>query len=1269
MGAPAARERREPGETARRKQGVKGVERNESENKCESESEVKVGRTRNFVRPTQAGLGISRLCSGEPFLSTDALVCAFRPLRWAGHGGRTVGSRLSKRFDPEMVDKSVHAKVHTLYKRKGEKVLPQNVARKDGARPGGEVFWKDKILIEEEARRKDRIPGKFDKWLIPRFTDKPVGTRLTSKRLSSIPVGEELTAEEKELFYTCLQNREMVLAWDMTEIGRIRPEVTPPLKIDTVPHEPWHAPSFPVPKALRQTVNEMLRERIQNGILEPCQGPYRNPWFLVKKKNGKYRLINSATNINRVTIKDANLPPAADEFAEEFAGRAIGSYLDFLSGYDQMKLDETSRDLTAIMTDLGLLRQCTLLQGATNSVAQFVRVVTTILQDHIPHIALPFLDDIGVKGPRSRYNDEEVPEMPGVRRFVLEHVQNLDKVLADLERAGASISAEKSMFCMAGLKIVGYVCDSSGRHPDSSKVLKVLKWRDCRDVQEARAFIGLCVYYRIWIPSFSLVAAPIYHLMKRGVPFAWENEQIEAMEALRQALTTAPALMPINYEPGAGLIIVASDASGSGWGAVLMQEDELQRRHPSRYESGVWTAVERNYDAGKRECKGLLKALKKFRRYLYGISFVIELDAKTLVAQLNRSASDLPGALVTRWIAWIQLFDFEVRHIPGKKNLVADGLSRRPLGVLEEEEEDEEDIDDYIDAQLNLVRIPTMMLKRKPAEVQIRPIAAYTEPDEEEAAEEDRMGAEEIISEDEELESATENDILLKSDDKWNPEGGERLRPGYSEESVAIAHYLTTLKRPPHLSTKDFRQFKRNALTFMVYQGHLFKRASKNIPLRRVVDDDADQERIMKAAHDECGHRGKEGTYRRIADRYWWHELSKKVASYVQSCLECQRRSDRRQEEPLHPTWVSAMWQKVCLDIVYMPKVRGFKYLVLARDDLSGWVEGRPLKERLARNVARFIWDDIICRFGLYGKLVVDGGTENKEVVEELTARYGIRRIEISAYHPQSNSVERGHKPIKDALSKLSNAGKGNWVDNLQACFWADRTTVRTSTGMSAFRFNYGYEPIMPIEEEIPSWNFLRWEDIKTTEELLALRTLQLQRRDEDVSEAALRLRRRREEGKERFDAAHVLHSRPFEEGEFVLLHNTMRRGDMSRVQKMKFRWLGPYRVNKANALRGTYILEELNGAVLGGTVAGNRLKRFHFRHEVESEFAVQENVYGQLPTRTSSPANSWHSDFSHSGDIDQADELSADEEGPPSNHRKEVRMERFVGVEIPVRI
>ena len=107
--------------------------------------------------------------------------------------------------------------------------------------------------------------------------------------------------------------------------------------------------------------------------------------------------------------------------------------------------------------------------------------------------------------------------------------------------------------------------------------------------------------------------------------------------------------------------------------------------------------------------------LKKCRGYLYGIHFVLELDANTLVAQLNRSANDLPGALVTGWIAWIQLFDFTVKHVPGNKHTAADGLSHQPK--IEDEDEKEKNINDFIDSQLNIVRISNSELDELKSEI------------------------------------------------------------------------------------------------------------------------------------------------------------------------------------------------------------------------------------------------------------------------------------------------------------------------------------------------------------------------------------------------------------------------------------------------------------------------------------------------------------------------------------------------------------------------
>ena len=1047
--------------------------------------------------------------------------------------------RFSSKFDRYTIQQARvwqgkrEARVATAYKRAAKKVKPVDTDQTDGSIPGGILNWKDKALEKEKGLPKN---DKFPDYLIPKFSAIPRGSRLTPERMKKLIIGDGLLPRERELFEEMLYCREAVMAWEFHEMGKVSRDVSPPVKINAIPHKAWQTPSFAIPRALHATVTEMLQERLDRGVLEPCHGPYRNPWFLVEKKEkGRYRIINAALDMNRVTIRDANLPPSADEFSEEFAGCQIASLIDFFAGYDQMELDVQSRDMTAFMTPLGLLRMTTPPMGATNSVAQFVRVMTKILLDHIRSgRAKPFLDDIAVKGPKDNYNNEEVET--GIRRFVLEHIMWLDAVLADIERAGCSISGIKSQFCMPGLKIVGYVTDSEGRHPDVAKVIKIIDWPEPTDATNARAFIGLCVYYRIWVEGFAIVAEPIYRLLKKDVEFRWGDEQTLSMDKLKMALTAAPALITIDYSEGAGAIILAVDASLLGWGAVLMQV-VLKKRHPARYESGMWNPAEQRYDATKRECRGVLKALKKFRHWLYGVHFILETDANVLVAQLNGAASDLPGSLVMRWLAWIRLFDFEVKHVAGKKHTAADGLSRRPATKQElKEQANEVDIDDFIDVELNALRIA-------PVSAEVKRI----------------------------------------------------LAPEYSDKMESFATYLTTMRRPAEMTAKEARQFKQEALRFRVEGDQLYRRGSKNVPARRVIDDEESRQRILKDLHDNGGHRGREGTYRRVADRYWWENLARDVKNYVRTCEACQKRDPTRLEEALHPTWVNGMWQKVGLDVVHMPACRGMKYLVIARDDFSGWPEAKALHSATAKNVAKFLWEDVICRHGCFGKLIVDGGPENKDQVIELANRYAIKRVVVSAYHPQANGmVERGHKPIVDALSKMTNGGLLKWVDNLHAVLWADRTTVKKSTGHTPFYLNHGCEPMLPIELEIPTWNVLPWYEVRSTAELLSLRARQIQRRDEDIEEAALYLQRKRMEGKDNFDLDHRIREKDFSVNDMVLLHDTKR--ENIHTGKLEFRWLGPYLIHEVIPDKGTYRLKELDGSQFAGTVAGNRLKAFNPR-------------------------------------------------------------------------
>jgi hypothetical protein len=118
--------------------------------------------------------------------------------------------------------------------------------------------------------------------------------------------------------------------------------------------------------------------------------------------------------------------------------------------------------------------------------------MTKILRDYWPH-TLPFLDDVTSGGPKTDYNGEEA--LPGVRRYILEHIQQLDGVLADIERAGGTVLGTKCYWGHNKLGVVGYEVTDIGWYLEKKKADKIANWPECRSVKEVRMFVGICVYY------------------------------------------------------------------------------------------------------------------------------------------------------------------------------------------------------------------------------------------------------------------------------------------------------------------------------------------------------------------------------------------------------------------------------------------------------------------------------------------------------------------------------------------------------------------------------------------------------------------------------------------------------------------------------------------------------------------------------------------------------------------------------------------------------
>ncbi|MBW0561781.1 hypothetical protein O181_101496 [Austropuccinia psidii MF-1] len=188
-------------------------------------------------------------------------------------------------------------------------------------------------------------------------------------------------------------------------------------------------------------------------------------------------------------MKDAGLPPHIEEFVDAFSGSECYGLKDIMGGYDERELDVTTRPLTTFETPLGRMQLTRLPQGATNSVVVYQAQMTWIPQEEIPESVGIFIDDVGIKGPRSLYNQETLPENPSIRRFIWEYEITLERVLFRIEEAGLTISGSKLEFCVPALDIVGHLVSYKGRTISKQKSNKIQNWPTPLNKKEIRGFL------------------------------------------------------------------------------------------------------------------------------------------------------------------------------------------------------------------------------------------------------------------------------------------------------------------------------------------------------------------------------------------------------------------------------------------------------------------------------------------------------------------------------------------------------------------------------------------------------------------------------------------------------------------------------------------------------------------------------------------------------------------------------------------------------------
>ena len=390
----------------------------------------------------------------------------------------------------------------------------------------------------------------------------------------------------------------------------------------------------------------------------------------------------------------------------------------------------------------------------------------------------------------------------------------------------------------------------------------------------------------------------------------------------------------------------------------------------------------------------------------------------------------------------------------------------------------------------------------------------------------------------------------------------------------------------------EARKLSSRSWKYVLIDGILYKK-SFVIPFLKCLNPQ-EAEAALKEVHEGiCGQHlgGRALGHKIVRLGFYWPEMMKDSMSYVKRCDRCQKFAPVVRQPPEMLTSISspipfAMWG---MDILgpFPMAVAQRKFLIVAIDYFTKWIEAKPLAQITTKQVSQFLWENVICRYGLPRILVTDNGRQfNNKEFKEYCEGCNIDLRFTSVAHPQANGqAEVANRIILDGLKKRVERSKGTWTDELLPILWAYRTTSKVTTGATPFALAYGAEAVVPVEVTHVSPRVKAY-DPETNEEGMKL-ALDL------IDEVRDRANAQMVENQKRASFYYNLRvkERFFREGDLVL-----RKAEASGVGpkgKMAPNWEGPYQVKKILG-QGSYKLQTLDGVEIPRAWHAQNLKVYY---------------------------------------------------------------------------
>ncbi|GKB54329.1 putative reverse transcriptase domain, viral movement protein [Tanacetum coccineum] len=262
--------------------------------------------------------------------------------------------------------------------------------------------------------------------------------------------------------------------------------------------------------------------------------------------------------------------------------------------------------------------------GLKTAPSAFQKAMITIFEPILAN-TLVYIDDILLFSP-----DEQ------------SHAELLSKFYSLVTKYGIMLSEKKMEVGVTTIQFLGMEISDGKYHPQPHVAQELLKFLDELSSQKMiQQFLGLVNYMADFLPKLSHHTALLFPMLKKNPPQ-----------------------------------ILQTDASDECWGAVLLVQDNNNKRHVYGYKSGTFKASEQHYHSTFKEILAVKRCIEKFQFHLIGHEFQVEMDMSSFPRMLQFKRKMLPHAQLLRWSNWFSQWKFIVKHIKGTENVLADFLSR-----------------------------------------------------------------------------------------------------------------------------------------------------------------------------------------------------------------------------------------------------------------------------------------------------------------------------------------------------------------------------------------------------------------------------------------------------------------------------------------------------------------------------------------------------------------------------------------------------------------